>query len=253
MAWLFEPYLQDLYERRLWKDIDHFESASIGARLVGALVLATARTGELVSASEASRVEAFHADQRKWLVSYLLGSTCDADCRGRLVDVMLSSYGEAQGDYDEPLKRLLLQPRGEAGPTLAHLHARLLWCQVDSDDLAEFRDRVLTPAVSQALSSAPGKTSPAVDPSSVDDLVGLAALVPEPTDPKAQAAWKALTTAMAAPAPAAGGKSSDRYQRVFANKRAAASRERQNPPPMIKKVSFCNVADTSANAPNLDQ
>jgi hypothetical protein len=115
MAWLFEPYLQDLYERRLWKDIDHFESASIGARLVGALVLATARTGELVSASEASRVEAFHADQRKWLVSYLLGSTCDADCRGRLVDVMLSSYGEAQGDYDEPLKRLLLQPRGEAG------------------------------------------------------------------------------------------------------------------------------------------
>jgi hypothetical protein len=253
MAWLFEPYLQDLYERRLWNDIDHFESASIGARLVGALVLATARTGELVSASEASRVEAFHADQRKWLVSYLLGSTCDADCRGRLVDVMLSSYGEAQGDYDEPLKRLLLQPRGEAGPTLAHLHARLLWCQVDSDDLAEFRERVLTPAVTQALSSAPGKTGPAVDPSSVDDLVGLAALVPEPTDPKAQAAWKALTTAMATPAPAAGGKSSDRYQRVFANKRAAATRERQNPPPMIKKVSFCNVADTSANAPNLDQ
>ena len=66
-------------------------------------LLATARTGELVSSSEAARVEAFHADHRKWLVSHLLGSTCDADCRGRLVDVMLSSYGEAQGDYDEPL------------------------------------------------------------------------------------------------------------------------------------------------------
>jgi hypothetical protein len=255
MAWLFEPYLQDLYERRLWKDIERFESASVGARLVGALVLATARTGELVSASEASRVEAFHTDHRKWLVSHLLGSTCDADCRGRLVDVMLSSYGEAQGDYDEPLKRLLLQPRGEAGPTLAHLHARLLWCQVDSDDLAEFRDRVLVPAVTQALSSAPGKNAPVVDPSSVDDLVGLTALVPEPTDPKAQVAWKALTTAMAAPAGggAKGATGAERYQRVFATKRAAATRERQNPPPMIKKVSFCNVADASANAPNLDQ
>jgi len=255
MAWLFEPYLQDLYERRLWKDIESFESASVGAHLVGALVLATARTGELVSASEASRVEAFHADQRKWLVSYLLGSTCDADCRGRLVDVMLSSYGEAQGDYDEPLKRLLLQPRGEAGPTLAHLHARLLWCQVDSDDLAEFRDRVLVPAVTQALSSAPGKNGPAVDPSSIDDLVGLTALLAEPTDPKTQAGWKGLLTAMAA-LPAGGSKGAagaDRYQRVFATKRAAAARERLNPPPMIKKVSFCNVADASANAPNLDQ
>jgi hypothetical protein len=253
MAWLFEPYLQDLYERRLWKDIENFESASVGARLVGALVLATARTGELVSSSEASRVEAFHTDHRKWLVTHLLGSSCDADCRGRLVDVMLSSYGEAQGDYDEPLQRLLLQPRGEAGPTLAHLHARLLWCQVDSDDLAEFRDRVLVPAVTQALSAA--KDTPKVDPTSVDDLVGLTALVPEPTDPKAQAAWKALQTAMAAPAAggAKGGAGGERYQRVFVTKRAAATRERQNPPPMIKKVSFCNVADASANAPTLDQ
>lgn len=256
MAWLFEPYLQDLYEKRLWKDIDHFESASVGARLVAALVLATARTGELVSSSEAASVEAFHTDHRKWLVTHLLGSTCDADCRGRLVDVMLSSYGEAQGDYDDPLKRLLMQPRGEAGPTLASLHARLLWCQVDSDDLAQFRDHVLVPAVTQALAPTPAKEAPKVDPSSIDDLVGLTALVPEPTDPKTQPAWKALLAAMAAPAANNGAKGAaggEHFQRVFATKRAAAARERLNPPPMIKKVSFCNVADASANAPNLDQ
>ena len=41
--------------------------------------------------------------------------TCDADCRGKLVDVMLSSYGEAQGDYDEPLQAPAAQPRAEAG------------------------------------------------------------------------------------------------------------------------------------------
>ena len=34
---------------------------------------------------------------------------------------------------------------------MARLHARLLWCQVDADDLPEFRDRVLVPALADAL------------------------------------------------------------------------------------------------------
>src|SRR2546421_23465 len=45
LSWLFEPYLQGLYEHRRWKDIERFESFSPGARLVGALTFATARTG----------------------------------------------------------------------------------------------------------------------------------------------------------------------------------------------------------------
>src|SRR6185369_6789343 len=252
MAWLFEPYLQDLYERRQWNEIARFEASSVGARLVAALVLATARTGELVSSAEAALVEKFHADHRKWLVSYLLGSRCDAECRGKLVDVMVSSYGEAQGDYDEALKRLLSQPRGEAAPTLGHLHARLLWCQVDADDMAELRDRVLVPTVAEALTQAQAK---GVDKSElsdragksdlpmVEDLVGLVALVPDPTEPKAQAAWSALMQKIAA---------ADRYQRAFAARRASAKRERTNPPPMIKKVSFCNVGGASTT-PALDQ
>ena len=75
MAWLFEPYLQDLYERRQWQEIERFEKFSTGARLVAALVLATARTGELVSASESAELDKFHAERRKWLVGYLLGRT----------------------------------------------------------------------------------------------------------------------------------------------------------------------------------
>jgi hypothetical protein len=257
VSWLFEPYLQDLYERRQWKDIQAFESASTGAHVVAALVLATARTGELVSSTEAAQVEAFHAQLRKWLIKYLVGSTCDADCRGRLVDVMLSSYGEAQGDYDEALKKLMLQPRGDAAPTLAHLHARLLWCQVDGDDQTLFRDQVLVPAVTQVLTE-PAKRA---DASMVEDLVGLAALVPEPAglagpkppvDPvavKAVTAWKAMIAALG-PAGGAGG---DRYQRVFTSRRATAKRERDNPPPMIKKVSFCNVGDSAGTAPTMEQ
>src|SRR6185436_4298333 len=99
------------------------------------------------------------------------------ECRGKLVDVMLSTYGEAQGDYDEALQRLVQLSRAEAGPALGQIHARLLWCQVDGDDLAEFRDRVLVPALARALAN--GKA----DRTMLEDLVGLVALVPEPAPP----------------------------------------------------------------------
>ncbi|HEX7599584.1 MAG TPA: hypothetical protein VF518_15310, partial [Polyangia bacterium] len=142
MAWLFETYLQGIYERRQWNEIDLFESASTGARLVAALVLATARTGELVTSAEEAQLQKFHADRRHWLVGYMFGRSCDAECRSKLMQAMLSSYGEAQGDYDEAFKRMLTAPRAESGTVLAQLHARLLWCQVDGDDLVEFRDSV---------------------------------------------------------------------------------------------------------------
>jgi hypothetical protein len=241
MAWLFEPYLQDLYERRQWPEIQRFEKFSQGAQLVAALVLATARTGELVSASESAELDKFHADRRKWLVGYLLGRSCDPDCRGKLVDVMLSSYGEAEGDYDEPLRRLLRQPHAEAAPTFGHLHARLLWCQIDADDLASFRDRVLVPLLAEVLAA------PKPDGQLIEDLVGLIALVPEPAataDPKAQDAWKKLAAAL----PKAG----DRVQKVLATRKAASARERANPPPMIRKVNFCNAAAAAFPAPGIE-
>jgi len=230
MAWLFEPYLQDLYERRQWQEIDRFERFSTGARAVAALVLATARTGELISAAESAELDKFHSDRRKWLVGYLLGRSCDPDCRGKLVDVMLSSYGEAEGDYDEPLRRLLRQPHAEAAPTFGHLHARLLWCQVDADDLTSFRDRVLVPLLADALAA------PKPDATLLEDLVGLIALVPEPAaaDAKAQDAWKKLFAALQ--------KAGEKVQRTLATRRAASVHERANPPPMIKKVNFCNAA-----------
>jgi len=205
-------------------------------------VLATARTGELVSASENAELERFHAEHRKWLAGYLLGNTCDPDCRGKLVDVMLSSYGEAEGDYDEPLKRLLKQPHAQAAPTFGHLHARLLWCQVDADDLASFRDRVLVPSLNEALAA------PKPDQTLLEDLVGLIALVPDPAanaDPKAQDAWKKVFAAL----PKAG----DRAQKALATRRAASARERANPPPMIKKVNFCNAAAAAYPTTGIEQ
>lgn len=257
LMWLFEPYLQDLYERRQWNEISAFESYSVGARLVAALVLATARTGEFITDVERAQLEKFHGTRRKWLVSYMFGRSCDPECRGKLVDQMLSTYGEAQGDYDEALKRLVQLSRGETGPALSRLHARLLWCQVDADDLAQFRDRVLVPALAGAIGS--GKAERAM----LEDLVGLLALVPEPiasvpaplgplvvpsanvaTTPasdEAVRAWRQAIDLM----PRGG----DRLQRAFTLRRATARRERLNPPPMIRKVNLCNAAQAVGAAP----
>ena len=117
LAWLFTPYLESLHDERKWQDISRFESSSPGARLVTAMVFAATAADELATKTEAAAFESFRVSRRDWLVSYVFGPTCDPTCRGNLVDVIMSAYFEAQGAYDEPLRRLLLQPRGEAGPT----------------------------------------------------------------------------------------------------------------------------------------
>jgi hypothetical protein len=241
LSWLFEPYLQDLYERRQWKEIERFEASSKGARLVAALVLATARTGELVSPTEAAALDRFHSERRKWLADYVFGPTCDPECRGKLIDVMLSSFGEAQGDYDEPMRRLLREARSASGATLGHLHARLLWCQIDASDLVELRDRVLVPAFVEALGN------PKSDPGTLEDIAGIVALAPPPeaSDAKDLATWKEMLAALS--------KANEKVQRTFNTRRASAAHERTNPPPMIKKVDFCNAAATTTAPATLDQ
>ena len=235
LEWLFDPYLQDLYERRVWQEIQRFEDFSTGAHLVAALALATARTGEMVSSAEAGQIEKFHADHRKWLASYLLGGSCGGDCRGKLVNTMLSGYVQAQGDYDEPFRRLLTQPRAEAASAFAQLHARFLWCQVDPDTVAQFRDRVLVPAFNQVAPD-PTKPRPKTETAAIEDLVDLIALVPEPpaTDAAATATWKKLVADLE--------HSADHLGRTYNARRAASAHERANPPPMIRKVNFCGAA-----------
>jgi hypothetical protein len=234
LAWIFEPYLQDLYEKKQWKEIAQFEASSPGAKLVAAIVLATARTGELVGAGESADIETFHTEHRKWLREYLLGKSCDPECRGRLLDVMLSVYGESDGDYDETMRRLLSLPRTESGPALGKLHARLLWCQVDKDDLELFRDHVLVPSLTEMLSR------PKPDAPALEGLIALVAMTPDPSDGPSLAAWKALLATLQ--------KSDEHYDHAFAKHRLAVKHERANPPPMVKKSSFCGAAEATTSA-----
>jgi hypothetical protein len=227
LAWLFEPYLQALYERRRWKDIDRFEAFSSGAKLVAALNFATARTGELLSAVETKQLDAFHAQHRRWLLDYLLSRRCDPDCRARLVEFMLATVQESDGEYDQALKEVLLRPRAETGHAVDQIHTRLLWCQIDPDDLALLRDRVLVPTLRGAIKQPPK------DPAITEDLVSLFALLAPPTDASAVVSYNEARTSL---------KSSERLEKLFVSRQARAQRQRQNPPPMIKRVSFCGIA-----------
>jgi len=236
LAWLYEPYLQDLYEKKQWKEISRFEASSSGARLVAAIVLATARTGEMLGEGESTDIEKFHADHRKWLGDYLLGKTCDPECRGKLFDAMLSVYGESDGDYDETMRRLLLLPRNDSAPALGKLHARLLWCQVDKDDLALFRDHVLVPNLTALLAQ------PKPDAAAIEEMIAIVAMAPDPAEGPSLAAWKAMLAAVQ--------KAGDRYDRAFTKRRLAVKRERADPPPMVKRASFCGIAETADPAAN---
>lgn len=224
---------------RLWDEIARFQGYSKGAHVVGALVLAAARTGEFVTAEEAKKLDQFHDQQAQWMSKYLMGSTCDAECKGKILEVMVSHYEESQGDYDSAVRQLLESPHSQSGSAISRLHARLLWCQVDPSDYVPLRDHVLVPAAAEMLQK------PKPDPAIVDDLVGLLALVQEPlatnaNEKDAVTPWKNVLTMLDKPGA--------RYGRIFRDRKATAQRERTSPPPAMKKVSFCGIVETAPPA-----
>ncbi len=237
LAWLFEPYLQDLYEHKRWTEIARFEAFSPAARLVAALDLSTAHTGELLSEEGSDQLREFHSVRRRWLAKYLLDRNCDPDCRARLVEFMLSTVQESGGDYDELLMDLLLRPRNEVGRAVNHIHTRLLWCQIDPDDLTLLRDHVIVPAALRVLAG-DAKEKPR-EPTTRPDLVSVMALLDPPKDAAARAAYDRVLEGIRGDA---------ELQKQFLSRQARAARQRLNPPAMVKKVNFCGAAAAEAPA-----
>jgi hypothetical protein len=237
---MFTDGLLGFYGRRQWDELAAFQAATPGAHLVSALVLAASRTGEFVTDDEAHKLDEFHGAQTAWLDAYLAGKTCDAECKGALVEVMVSHFAESQGDYDAALRSLLESPRAVSASAISHLHARLLWCQVGEEDLAPLRDHVLVPTA-KALLDKPPK-----DLAIRDAVLSLIALTPEPAaaDPGA-AAWTALLAQL--------DKAGDKLAKAFRDRRAASERQRQKPPAAMRQVDFCiaGVGHSAEDAANL--
>jgi hypothetical protein len=232
---LFEPYLDALYEKRQNQELEKFEASSTGARLVAALLLAADRSGEQVQSEERGERDRFRAVRRAWLEGYLLGRSCDPDCKGRIADLLVTNSGGAGGAFDHALAQLLERPEPELTSTIGRLHARLLWCQVDPAVVEELRDKVIVPAIVAGF-----KAKPAGD-ERLDDLIGLMALVPEPrAGTPERAAWDGMLEAAR--------KQPERLQRCFYSRRSTAERQRKNPSQALKAGDFCiagGVADTA--------
>ncbi len=245
-AWLFAPYLSSLYDRRQWHEIDAFEKYSPGARLVSSLVLAPTRRNELVSTSEVVVVDKFHDARAFGLVNYMLGNTCDAECKGRLVDIMITHHTEVAGRFDAGLVKLLHLPRTDAGIALGRIHTRLLACQVEEDDVAGLRDHVLIPALEAAIDK------PEPDKVKVEELLSLLVLAPDPP-----AAIGGVSTPQTTRWQAAIDKTkalmADQFRRVFDVRRAAAQASRRNPPAQLRQAIFCDAPLLSLESTDLGE
>ncbi len=234
-AWLFEPYLSSLYDRRQWNEIAKFEAYSPGARLAAAIVLGPTQYGELVATSEVFAVDKFHDARAFWLVDYMLGNTCDAECKGRLIDIMITNHTEVAGRFDRAFTAVLQRPRAEAGIALGRMHTRLLACQVQDDDVVGIRDQALLPALEEELKK------PAPDKSKVEELLSLIVLTPEPAaaaegaEPTAERArWQAVIERAKA-------LMQDQFTRVFDVRRGAAEASRKTPPSHLAGAMFCGA------------
>lgn len=172
---LLSPYLQDLYERRIWDRIDKVMAKNQGAKLVATLALSVA-SNELTAESDADK--ALRARLQGLVEGYLAGSrSCDSECRVRVFTFVVSNLGKSRGMFDRALRTLLQSSRTQVEPLMMRLATRLQYCQHDPADGPILRDSVLIPTVVAELAE------PKPDMAKVDELMGLLALLPEPSAP----------------------------------------------------------------------
>lgn len=235
LLWLFMPLFDDLYDRRQWEMIEKIEALSEGARLVSALAVLSLKNGDILTGSERAQLEQKAGERRSFLMRYLIGQGCDAECKARIATILLTGLTRAHGHFDQPLRALLNRPRAEVATALSRLGRRLLYCQFDAQDGAALRDRVLVPALQEDL---PGLRSQKAEPAEaamVEDMLGLLATLPEPAsvDP-AFAPYRALVDGLA--------KIGDgRLGRLLLERRATTRRLRANPPLALRKINFCRA------------
>lgn len=144
MVGLYGEFVEELYERRQWPTLTRLFQESTGASLVGSLNLLM-QSSDLASATDLEAAHQLFADRERWLVSYVLSPSCDPECRGRVLNIVLSHLGRGQEAFRRFLRSVLGRPRGESSVFIHRLHGRLSYCQIDPDEYAGLRDQVIVP------------------------------------------------------------------------------------------------------------
>lgn len=144
MVGLYGEFVEELFERRQWPTLTRLFQESTGASLVGSLNLLM-QSSDLANATDLEAAHQLFADRERWLVSYVLSPSCDPECRGRVLNIVLSHLGRGQDAFRRFLRSVLSRPRGESSVFIHRLHGRLSYCQIDPDEYAGLRDQVIVP------------------------------------------------------------------------------------------------------------
>jgi len=187
MTGIFSEFIGELYDRRQWATLDRFLGFSQGARLVGTLNLLM-QSGDPIPTTDQEATKQRFEEGRAWLESYVTSPTCDSECRGRVLSVILSNISHGQPQFVKLLRALFGRPRPESLPFLNRLHSRLSLCQIGPKDTLILRDEVLLPV----LFTQTGQPKP--DQEMIDDLLYQLLLLPP--IPDASADWKLLQGAL---------------------------------------------------------
>ena len=232
LAWLFEPYLQDLYERRAVEGDPRFEG-SRPARAWWARWCSRPRAPASWSARRGRGDREFHAERRKWLASYLFGQQLRPRLPRQAGRRHVELVRRGAGRLRRAVAPLLHAVARRGGPDVGHLHARL---SVVPDGRQTISSSCATACSCPRFTWRGPPTDPKAEAAMARISPGWSPSCPSPAPPTpGQAAWKSSCTRRST-------KRNDKVQRTFNPPRASAARERANPPPMIKKVNFCNAA-----------
>lgn len=234
---LYGAFVSDVYERRQWPMFERFVIGSPGARLIGTLNLLMQPLDQINSDELASTRQRFQAGQL-WLQGYLSGPSCDADCRGRVLSVLVSNLKRSPEYFPSLLRSLLLGKRAEVDGAINRLNGRLGLCQLEPDQTTVVRDQVLLPAlIVQAEQAQP-------DQELLDQMLGL--LQPMALPPSSAPAWKRLQETL-------GRVTKGRQPKQFLQHYAQAQQRRKTDPgeplkltqtpqgSLIRGTNFCKV------------
>ncbi len=202
---LYSEFVEELYERRQWTTLQRLFTESSGASLVGSLALLM-QSADLANSTDLEVARQLFDERERWLESYALSASCDADCRGRVLNVVLSHLGRGQAAFRRFLRRVMSGSRADSAAFIHRLQGRLSYCQIDPDQHDALRDEVIVPIVQEWLRKVPALPPPAAPAAAAPPG---AKLPPGKTGPGTVAGASsppaALVGSSPAPAPSASG------------------------------------------------
>ena len=192
---LYSEFVEELYERRQWTTLQRLFAESAAAGLVGSLALLM-QSADLANSTDLEVARQLFDERERWLVNYALSASCDADCRGRVLNVVLSHLNRGQAPFRRFVRQVMSAPRVDSAAFIHRLQGRLSYCQIDPDQHEALRDQVIVPIVQELLRKVPPLPPPSPVPSpaasavkgpsgkpAAQSPVGTAATPPSPAQP----------------------------------------------------------------------